>query len=256
MKFRKDFVTNSSSSSFIIGKYGDGIDKNTVYELVRHIYKEFLDIKKRLMPVAKDYGICWDVERECFTYIKFGKITDELRAERKEINARLKKDFGVELCDLYFYHNFEWLKCETYDDFVEFFGGKDAKDAYGFSMRPFDIIDFEKETEMPDGKLFKDSFDYQEIIDWYLPCVLFPSEEQNYDLEGNYIGECGECPFNHNKEACEKFKSNEKEGKYTKETLVCKVLGKIGVISYCGYIPEYVVEKLGAKSNVYCNHMG
>ena len=37
-----------------------------------------------------------------------------------------------------------------------------------------DIIDFEKETEMPDGKLFKDSFDYQELIDWYLPCVLFP----------------------------------------------------------------------------------
>ena len=102
MKFRKDFVTNSSSSSFIIGKYGDGIDKNTVYELVRKIYKDFLDIKERLMPVAKEYGICWDIDRECFTYIKFGKITDELRAERKEINARLKKDFGVELCDLYF----------------------------------------------------------------------------------------------------------------------------------------------------------
>ena len=34
------------------------------------------------------------------------------------------------------------------------------------------------------------------------------------------------------------------------------VVGKMGVLSYCGRIPDYVVEHLGAKSIVHCNHMG
>lgn len=254
MKFRKDFVTNSSSSSFIIGKYGDGIDKNTVYELVRHIYKEFLSLKDKIKPVASEYGIQWNEERQCFSYIKFGKLDDELIAERRQINARLKKDFGAELYDLDFSHNYGWLDCETYEDFLGYYSTEDGSDRE--SCIPFEIVDFENDKTMPNGELFKDNFDYQELIEWYLPCMLFPGNDEDYDYLGNYVGDCMDCPYKKDKDLCAKVKERVKLGKISKEMMVAKLLGKIGVLSYCGKIPDYVVEKLGAKSFVHCNHMG
>ena len=255
MKFRRDFVTNSSSSSFIIGKYGEGIDKNTVYELVRHIYKEFLEIKDKLMPVVSDYGICWNEQSKSFAYTKFGNL-DELRDERKEINARLVADFGACLSDLSYYHNFAWIDCETYDDYLKFFEDKDSKEPFGKYLKPFDIVDFENDKVMPNGELFKDNFDYQELIEWYLPCMLFPGDDMDYDYLGNYIGDCMDCPYKKDKDLCAKVKERVKAGKISKEIMVAKLLGKIGVLSYCGFLPEYVVERLGKKSFVHCNHMG
>ena len=44
MKKRNDFVTNSSSSSYIIGKTEDTtVTKEVVYQLVKRLYREWLD---------------------------------------------------------------------------------------------------------------------------------------------------------------------------------------------------------------------
>lgn len=258
MKERLDFVTNSSSSSFIIGKKGDGFTKDNIFIKIKILYKEYIKNRDKLIPIADNYDVVWDEKDKTFRYKELGKVTDELRAKRREINERLNKDFGF---DIYasFHYDFEWLKCETYEEYLEYFENKAKTSKVIPSFyKPFEIVDFESDTTMPNGELFKDSFDYQEIIDWYLPCLLFPSDEMDYDIEGNYIGSCNACPFGKkkNKNLCNKLNENMKSRKYTKENLVLEVLGKIGVISYCGLMPNYIVERLGKASNVYENHMG
>ena len=86
--------------------------------------------------------------------------------------------------------------------------------------------------------------------------MLFPGDDMDYDYLGNYIGDCMDCPYKKDKDLCAKVKERVKEGKISKEIMVAKLLGKIGVLSYCGFLPEYVVERLGKKSFVHCNHMG
>ena len=256
MKIRTDFVTNSSSSSFIIGKKGDGFTKNDIYLAIKTLYKSYLENRDKLIPVVKNYNIIWDAENKRFMYKEYGKLTEELMEKRREINSRLEKDFGfdVHAC---FHYDFEWLKYDTYEEFLKYFENKAKETNNGFGSKvPFEIVDFETDTEMPDGKSFKDSFDYQEIVDWYLPCLLFPSDAMDYDINGNFIGDCHACPFHEKKELCEKLKENMKNGRYTMSNLVLEILGKIGVISYCGLIPDYVVQKLGKVSNVFDNHMG
>lgn len=59
-----------------------------------------------------------------------------------------------------------------------------------------------------------------------------------------------------NREECEQQKIFLK-GKDVPEDKACLyLLGRICIHSECGYIPDYVVEKLSGISEYSCNHMG
>ena len=110
MKVRSDFVTNSSSSSFVIGKKDDEtVTLESVFQTIKNFYKEYLEKRDAVVQYITDnpkLGIVYqekeDREYYCFKFLN-GKIWDE---KNDEINKTIERDFGISLWD-YFKKDYE-----------------------------------------------------------------------------------------------------------------------------------------------------
>ena len=259
MKLRSDFVTNSSSSSFVIGRAGDNTTVDSVLHIVQEFYKEYLNAKNLLMADMDKYGIVYNEEKCCFDF-KNGNSWDD---KNSKINKEIERIYGI---DTWCYFSFDtgWLELNSYDEYVQYWMNKmeeaAKEDNRSYMHAPFSIIDFDSTAEyvplhdgykwMNDGKvsgprLASNSSEFG----WYLACGDRFTAGEEHDPEY-----CDYCSFD--KEECKKIREQFKTGELTNQNALLMVLGKVSIRSECGYIPDFVVDKLREISNYSCNHMG
>lgn len=223
MKKRLGHVTNSSSSSFIIGKAGDNtITVEFAYSLIRDLYLDMINSKQKLIDHISNnpkYPVTYDGKD---FHIKSNDLKNYI-----EIREMVERDFGISLC-YSFNFDYEWTACETYKDYEMYWMNKFNNSEKGTRLyAPFTIIDLENENEVFWPHISSVKNIHREIHDVSKDSELFEwyEEEEDFDLVYD-------------------------------EYNVCKRLGRVCIYSECGYIHQDVVEKLCDISELSCNHMG
>ena len=283
MKIRTDFVTNSSSSSFIIGKHDEDITVDTVFNMLKGLYQEYLDKRDALKVDCDKFGIVW-VEGDGFQF-KEGKPWDK---KNEQINKQIERIYGINTWDAFHWPT-EWMSCETYKDYEKYWlrkynEEKEAKEK-GEKVRgnyaPFSIADFSKPADfyaLEDGSYCLEGkkstkASQSDIFGWYIGCsdALFGDafyekiDGNYYDRDGQVVvpkceEHCSWCSYNEDSKnatfKCDEIIKKSNNGEITDENAIAMVLGKICIMSECGWIPDRIVDKLGEISRFFCNHMG
>ena len=219
MKIRNGFVTNSSSSSFILTRDSSKLEKmdvESVFGLVQKLYGQYQKKYKDVLARAiKDAG-----QADFYEVFK----------ERYGWEAMYKSDgwftrtYGVDAIDLSTYQrameNFKkWKSCKNYAEYVQRCTIVSGEYSHVY---PFEIFDYHEETNI------SGNYTLCETVGWY-------DWESHRDDE-----EYEDIPSDNNAQL--------------KEALI--KLGDVGIHSECGYIPDEIVDKLSELSVHFCNHMG
>ena len=273
MKVRSDFVTNSSSSSFIIGKVGDETTVDAVFNMIKGFYTEFFEKINVFKKVCDKYNLYWD-ETECRFKDKKGSLDNIF-----DLNRKIEKEYGFSLFD-YYGQDLSWMNFKTYQEYEDYWYNR-IIETHGESYieAPFSIIDYtsDKPRKYIENGWYgiksliegtKDEDDAgSEVIEWYVSCAeeIFEGKDESEIFSESSSGTCEYCYFHrgtsrsNRKDAdhvnCEMFKKL-KAGELTKDSIITAALGKICIHSECGKISDYVVGKLLDVASFGCNHMG
>lgn len=259
MKVRSDFVTNSSSSSFVIGKKDDtSATIESVYQLIRSFYKDFLATrdaaieyiaahpKMKIQYVKKD------------NYESF-ECTEKVFEKRCKLQDEFERQCGTSVWEI-FDKSYDWLNCETYIEYEKYWLDK-MVDATNWRVHaPFTIADFLEEREINwlhyhfnpeyDTRVHKIN-SASDVINWY-----YPNIEEAYKYPETCEG-CRDAKYReYCHEECSRAKEVIKNGNVPEDKACLYLLGRVCIHSESGYIPSYVVEKLYDISEYSCNHMG
>ena len=260
MKIRNDFVTNSSSASYILGKAEDTqFTVDSTYQLLRKIYREALCGLKRLAEdnaetfaelginatFNNDYGWRFDIDKS------------DKEKESVAFNA-LMDIFGEDysIMDMYGGYDYHWLDCGSYEEYLQYFEKKSEREKN--AAIPFKIIDMSKDTGC--------YWDVGDAVEWYdididpsyLGSLYFDGNCMNClcECDGHYAGE-GWCDEKAEiqLEKCRGWKEKHHNG--TADNLFLLRFGRILIISGHELNMPYPVHIALEKIAVYgCCHMG
>ena len=227
MKIRTGFVTNSSSSSFIIGAENEEVTKDAILHVIQELYREYFAIRDRLMERMDEYHLIWNEEYQTFD------VRED--ADWRDVEDSLHRDFGI---DTWYHYGYDigWLDVKTYRDY-EVYWKERRKDGW---YEPFTMADYTV------GEVDQCLFD-ESIFGWYIHCDGTVQEEE---------GACEHCELSFDDERCKAYRQGVRNGTITEGNRVTAVLGKICVESWEGDIPYYVAHKLSEMSRFSCIHMG
>lgn len=257
MKVRSDFVTNSSSSSFVIGKKDDmSATIESVYQIIRGFYRDYLNARDNAVEYLNNnpkFPIKYMEDKYGYYYFE---CTEENIKKYWEIKDLFEERFGISTFE-YFAPKYEWLDCNTYLDYEKYWLDR-MRDANHTVNAPFTIADFLEEKEVEwlhyhfdpkyDTKVHRVN-SKSDVLGWYFPYI-----EEAFE----YANGCDKCRY---KDCCyEKKCTNTKSIVVTNnipEDKACLyMLGRVCIHSESGYMPNYVVDRLSDISEYSCNHMG
>lgn len=228
MKIRTDFVTNSSSSSFIFGEpNGNKLKISDVVELVRGIAKEILGITNELDTLVRDYDRINDLVHKIRNTDNYSEKYDALDEIKKEkwllswIQDKLKESKSLEVGDDPDYAE-ELLECYAEDNQYQMGKIKEIAESTDKWSLPInsEIVQFSKKSS--NAEEYAD-----DVISWYM-----------YDS------------------GCEELKDKSRDRSISRSEIAHKYLGEIAIMGECGYIPSLIVSVLCNKTTYGCDHMG
>lgn len=259
MKIRCDFVTNSSSSSFVIGKKDDtSATIESVFKTIKKLYKEMLEARDAAIEYIKSHP---KMKVEYITKDDSGhfECTEKDWKKRMNLEDKFEKQCGLSTWD-WIDKEYEWLNCETYLDYERYWLDKMQADESHRTYAPFTIGDFLDEKEITWLHFpFDPEYDSKthivnsksSVIGWYFPYI-----EEAFKYEGSCDG-CWHAEYcEYCKEDCAEQRELIANHNIPEDKACLYLLGRVCIHSESGYIPDYVVQKLSKISEFSCNHMG